>query len=120
MGWRPATVNPRASGCNLRRRRDRSQRGLHRSLALRRPAREPLGAYHCDVVDAEKAEQMFQVRLAELRARAGRVDTAARDGEHDLLAAGEPLRTLLRVAEGLAGYGDPVDPCLELRGDREV
>ena len=69
------------------------------------------------IVHADEAEHPAQIgfqMFADRGRRAGAVETAARDRDDHALVAGESLRALRGVSEGLARHQDAVDPGLEL------
>ncbi|SRR5258708_13631189 len=53
------------------------------------------------------------------RGRCG-VDAATRRGDDDSFVCAETLCALFRIAEGLSGNGNAVDPCFELAWNSEV
>src|SRR5579885_2424389 len=100
-----------------------SRGGCNRCLAMILADVDAFGADERDVRDAEEAENAAQVRLLVTERRRGRVRTvesAARGRDDDLLATRQSLWALLGIAERLARDREPVNPCLELRRDREV
>src|SRR6185312_10533834 len=93
---------------------DRSQRRVDPGAAMFRRQRQTLGPHERHGVDTQKAEQKPQVRLGKLARRIRRVHATARERDDYLLSARQPPLPRLGVAERLAGYGDPVDPGLQL------
>src|ERR1700732_2513287 len=90
---------------------------------MRGAERKPFGADDFDVGDADEGEDRAQILLLEvvrLERHPRRVKTTARRGNDHALPAGQPDRPVRRVAEGLAGNRDAVDPCLELAWDAKV
>ena len=84
---------------------------------------DAFGANEGHVGDTEEAEHIAQVCLLVIEERERRRRTgkaATRRGDDDFLAASEPFRSVLGVAEGLPGDRKPVDPRLELRRNAEV
>src|SRR5260370_28135115 len=85
--------------------------------------RQPFGADDFDVADAEEGEDRAQILLLEVVSfeRHSRcVKTTARRGNDHMLSSGQPDWPVRRVAEGLAGNRDAVDPCLELAWGAKV
>src|ERR1700730_2383056 len=90
---------------------------------MRGAERKPFGADDFDVADADEGEDRAQILLLEvvrLERHSRCVKPAARRGHDHALAAGQPDWPVRRVAEGLAGNRDAVDPCLELAWDAKV
>ena len=88
-----------------------------------RAERDTFGAHDLDVAHAEKSEQPDQVAFLMFvcRSRAARgVDAAACRGDERLLAVKQTACSGRGVLKGLAGDGNPVDPGLERRRNREV
>ena len=110
----------------MRRRRPAARNRRGRDLADERLVRadvDAFGANEDHVGDTEEAEHTAQVcfLVVEERERCLRTgEAAARGGNDDPLAASEPLRSVLGVAESLPGDRKAVDPRLELRGNAEV
>src|SRR5678816_1400544 len=90
-------------------------------LTLRRTHAEPFGGDDVNGGDANESERTAQVRVRmfhDARRGAFAIEATARDGQDDLLVAGQALRLSgLVVAECLAGDGNPIDPGLELGGN---
>src|ERR1700694_6088046 len=85
-------------GCSL-------QGACQRFLAVFRSDLDAIGGNKFEVCDADEAKHPSQIRLemfAHRRRRAGAVESAARDRDNDALVAGQPLRALLALFEGLA------------------
>src|SRR3984893_7409200 len=90
---------------------------------MRGAERKPFGADDFDVADAEEGEDRAQILLLEvvrLERHSRCVKTTARRGNDHALSSGQPDRPVRRIAEGLAGNRDAVDPCLELAWDAKV
>src|SRR5580704_6744132 len=96
---------------------------VQRRFPMRGAERQPFGADDFDVADADEGEDRAQILLLEvvrLERHSRCVKPAARRGNDHALAAGQPDWPGRRVAEGLAGNRDAVDPCLELARDAKV
>src|SRR6202035_3897670 len=92
-------------------------------LPMRGAERKPFSADDFDVADAEEGEDRAQILLLEvvsLEWHSRRVKPAARRGHDHTLAASQPDWPVRRVAEGLAGNRDAVDPRFELAWDAKV
>src|ERR1700732_4231683 len=90
---------------------------------MRGAERKPFGADDFDVGDADEGEDRAQILLLEvvrLERHPRRVKTTARRANDHAIPAGQPDRPVRRVAEGLAGNRDAVDPCLELAWDAKI
>src|SRR5580700_2505235 len=93
------------------------QRADERLFAMLRAHLNSLGQNKFELRHADKAEDAAQVGFQMFkrgRRRPRAVKPAARDRHDDALVAGQSLRSLCVVFEGLAGYDDAVDPGLEL------
>src|SRR5690606_39292981 len=109
------TARRRSSGGQrLARALDALARGLDRGFALLGRDRQAFGGDELHVGDPPEAEHVAQVRLDEVGRRITRMEPAVGPGDKDGLASCQSDRSGLRVLEGLAGHGDPVDPRLEL------
>src|SRR5438270_8240053 len=93
-----------------------------RLLALLGADGEALGEHELRL-DADEVERGPEVALDELvagRRRTLAVDAATGQRDDHASAAGQALRTILGVLEGLTGNRDAVEPRLELRWNAEI